>query len=108
MATVQLNGASITDWTSFHIACQNAFGFPDFYGHNMDAWVDCLSYLRDADGMTKFRLRDDEILQIEVSQSGLMRSQAPDILEEMTFCIDGINERYVDYGEKPALRLVLR
>jgi hypothetical protein len=36
-----------------------------------------------------------------------MQGQAPDILEEMTFCIAGINERYEDYGEKPALALVL-
>jgi hypothetical protein len=36
-----------------------------------------------------------------------MREQAEDVLEEMAFCIIGINERYEDYGEKPALELVL-
>ena len=63
---------------------------------------------RDADGMTKFRLKSDEVLQIVVQDAALMRERAPDILEEMTFCIAGINERYEDYGEKPALALVLR
>ena len=108
MATVRLNGASIIDWSSFHSACRTAFGFPDFYGNNMDAWVDCLSYLRDDEGMSKFRLGPDEVLQIEVADAELMRKQAPEVLEEMAFCIDAINERYADYGEKPALQLTLR
>ena len=108
MATVHLNGASITDWSSFHNACRTAFGFPDFYGNNMDAWVDCLSYLRDDEGMSKFRLGPDEVLKIEIAGTELMRKQAPEVLGEMEFCIEAINERYADYGEKPALQLILR
>jgi hypothetical protein len=107
MATAELNGAAIKDEESFHAECKRAFGFPDSYGATMDAWVDCLSYLRDEDGMSKFRLKDDEVLQIVVQHSEAMREQAEDILEEMAFCIIGINERYEDYGEKPALELVL-
>lgn len=107
MALAQLNGAIITDWPSFHTECQSAFGFPEFYGRNLDAWVDCLSYLRDAENMTKFRLKPNETLQIEILQAATMQSQAPEILEEIQFCIEGINERYEDYGEKPALELIL-
>ncbi|MBC7858774.1 MAG: barstar family protein [Burkholderiaceae bacterium] len=108
MPTAQLNGSAIGDWTSFHAQCQEALGFPDFYAATMDAWVDCLSYLRDADGMTRFHLKPDEVLEIVVRDAEAMRTKVPDILEEVTFCIAGINERYEDYGEKPALRLVLR
>jgi hypothetical protein len=74
----------------------------------MDAWVDCLSYLRDEDGMTKFRLGPNEVLDIVVKDSAAMHARVPELLEEMTYCIAGINERYEDYGEKPALRLTLR
>ncbi|HEY8102714.1 MAG TPA: barstar family protein [Burkholderiaceae bacterium] len=107
MATVQLNGETITDWTSFHQTCRQAFGFPDFYGHTIDAWVDCLSYLRDDDGMTKFKLKPDEVLEIEILHADKLRQTAPDILDEVTYCIGGINERYADYGELPALKLKL-
>ncbi|MNR78087.1 Barstar (barnase inhibitor) [compost metagenome] len=107
MAIVHLNGASITDWAGFHSACKAEFGFPDFYGHNMDAWVDCLSYLRDEDGMSKFRLKPAEKLQIIVDHADILQKTAPDILEEVAFCIEGINERYADYGENPALELKL-
>jgi RNAse (barnase) inhibitor barstar len=108
MASAELNGASILGWDTFHSECQQAFGFPDTYGKTMDAWVDCLSYLRDEDGMTKFRLKPNEVLEIVVKDAAAMRERVPDLLEEMTFCVAGINERYEDYGEKPALALVLR
>ncbi|HAT30393.1 MAG TPA: barnase inhibitor [Janthinobacterium sp.] len=108
MPSAILHGKDISDWTSFHEQSKRAFGFPGFYADTMDAWVDCLSYLRDEDGMTQFRLKPDEVLDIVLQDAEAMRLQAPDILEEVTFCIAGINERYEDYGEKPALRLVLR
>jgi hypothetical protein len=108
MATAEINGAVIDGWDSFHAACRQAFGFPDSYSNTMDAWVDCLSYLRDADGMSKFRLKPNEVLEIVVKDAAVLREKAPDLLEEVTFCVAGINERYEDYGEKPALALVLR
>lgn len=107
MATVNLDGARIKDWDAFHTECQREFGFPDYYGRNMDAWVDCLSYLRDDEGMSKFRLNDDEVLQIDVTNADLLKQHQPEILDELTFCIEAINDRYEDYGEKPALKLVL-
>jgi hypothetical protein len=108
MATAELNGAAITDMASFHAACKAAMGFPDSYGNSMDAWVDCLSYLRDEDGMSKFRLKPNEVLEIVIKDSAAMQAVVPDILEEVAYCVAGINERYDDYGEKPALKLTLR
>jgi RNAse (barnase) inhibitor barstar len=108
MATAELNGAAIVDEASFHAESRRAFGFPGIYGNSMDSWVDCLSYLRNDENMTKFRLKPDEVLEIVLLDAEKMRAQAPDVLDEMTFCIGGINERYEDYGEPPALELVLR
>jgi hypothetical protein len=107
MADVQLNGEHISDWESFHDVCAVAFGFPEFYGRTIDAWIDCLSYLRDDENMTKFHLKADEVLQIVISHSDNLRTKAPDLLEELAFCVEGINDRYADYGEKPALSLKL-
>ena len=108
MATAILDGKAITDEASFHAQCMQAFGFPEFYANSMDAWVDCLSYLRDEDGMSKFRLKPNEVLEIVLQDAESMKAQAPDLLEEVTFCVAGINERYEDYGEKPALKLTLK
>ncbi|MBI1891669.1 MAG: barstar family protein [Burkholderiales bacterium] len=108
MAHATLDGSAITDWASFHAVSKQVFGFPDFYGNNMDAWVDCLSYLRDDEGMSKFRLMPDEVLEIDVTHAEQIKQRAPEILEELAFCVDAINDRYDDYGEKPALKLIIR
>ncbi|MBC7499434.1 MAG: barstar family protein [Herminiimonas sp.] len=107
MATVELNGAVIVDATTFHAESRRAFGFPEFYGASMDAWIDCLSYLRDDDGMASVRLQSDEILTIVVRDSAAWRLADAELLDEVTFCVAMINERYADYGEKPALLLKL-
>ena len=108
MATVSLDGAHIDDAASFHAAAQIAFGFPDFYGHTMDALVDCLSYLRDEDAMSSIRLGEQEVLTIELLHADALRQKAPELLEEISYLIEAINERYADYGECAALKLLLR
>ncbi|HEY0844750.1 MAG TPA: barstar family protein [Noviherbaspirillum sp.] len=108
MPTVTLDGRTISDWKAFHTACRSAFGFPDFYGNNMNAWIDCLSYLRDDDGMSKFTLNPDEVLQIEVLNSAAFRLTAPEILDALEECTAAVNDRYSEIGEKPALSLLLR
>jgi hypothetical protein len=108
MAVAELNGAVIADEASFHQQSREAFGFPASYADSIDAWVDCMSYLRDDENMTKFRLKADEVLEIVILEADKMKAAAPDLLEELTYCVGGINERYEDYGEKPALELVLR
>ena len=108
MATVELNGAAILDEASFHRESRRAFGFPESYGDSIDAWVDCMSYLRDEENMTKFRLKPNEVLEIVITDADKMKTAAPDLFEEISFCVGGINERYEDYGDEPALELVLR
>ncbi len=108
MAHITLDGSAIAGWDDFHAQCAAACGFPAAYAGTMDAWVDCLSYLRDDDNMTRFRLKPNEVLEIVIEHAEALKAKAPDLLEEVSFCVGGINERYDDYGEKPALKLVLR
>lgn len=107
MPTARLNGELILNWDTFHTESITAFGFPEFYGRNLDAWVDCLSYLRDDDGMSKFKLKDNEVLTIEITHSDKIKAHAPELLDDLAMCVDLMNERYEDYGETPALKLVL-
>jgi hypothetical protein len=105
MATATLNGAAIASADAFHAESRAAFGFPASYSNSIDAWVDCLSYLRDEENMTRFRLKPNEVLEVVITDAAKMPA---DLLEEITYCVGGINERYEDYGEKPALKLTLR
>jgi len=45
MTVVRVDCDRITDWESFHSVFADVFGFPNFYGRNMNAWIDCMSYL---------------------------------------------------------------
>lgn len=108
MPAVQLDGEIIRNWRDFHRESQAAFGFPEFYGHNMDAWIDCLSTLRDGDGMSKFTLGPDDVLEIEVLHAGFLRRHAPEILDALLDCAAAVNDRYAENGEKPALTVLLR
>jgi barstar (barnase inhibitor) len=44
---VRIDADRIVDRASFHSVFGEAFGFPDFYGRNMDAWIDCMTHLDD-------------------------------------------------------------
>ena len=107
MATARLNTETITDWRSFHEACRDAFGFPDFYGMNMNAWIDCLSYLHEGDGMSRFHLAEGEMLHVEIPAAGAFNAHLSEIFDALVECSAAVNRRYVESGEPPALSLVL-
>lgn len=107
MACVYLDGSAIVDWYSFHTICAKQFGFPDFYGRNGNAWIDCLTYIDVGDGMSKFVLEPGESLRIEVAESELFRQRQPQILEALVDWTGCVNERFVATGGQPRLQLVL-
>ena len=57
------------EYKNFHLKMAEIFGFPDFYGKNLAALIDCLSDLRtfgDEEPMTRYSLNDDECLLLNV------------------------------------------
>jgi hypothetical protein len=62
-AEIAIDCLRITDWTSFHTVFAETLGFPDFYGRNMNAWVDCLTYVDESgDAMTKIHAPEGGVL----------------------------------------------
>jgi hypothetical protein len=106
MATVRLDGEKINTWDAFHSESQAAFGFPGFYGRNSDAWIDCLSTLRENDGMTRFVLAPCESLRIVVPHSDVLRKQAPEIFSALKEYVSIVNQLYIENGKEPVLSLV--
>ena len=107
MARIRLDTNAISDWPSFHEECRRALGFPDFYGANMDAWIDCLSYLRDpAAGMSAVALGPDEALEIEIPDAEVFRRRVPEIAAALWDCTAFVNRRYTSDDERAPLVLV--
>ena len=108
MVVVRIDGAKITVWASFHLVCKEAFGFPSFYGGNMDAFNDCLTYIDEGDGMSQIKLSEDETLTIEVTDSGDFKKRLPEIARALFTAIEHLNDRFAERGKEPriALRMI--
>ena len=107
MAHVSIRTEVIPDWTTFHEEFKRAMGFPDFYGMNMNAWIDCLTYLYEGDGMSRFHLAPGEMLHIEVPGARGFRSRLPEIFDALIDCTSFVNTRHTEMGQSPAISLVL-
>ena len=73
---------------------------------SMDAWIDCLTYLDEGDGMSRFHLAEGEALEIEVSDSEAFKSRLPEIYDALVECTFFVNERSVEAGKPPLLSLI--
>lgn len=108
MARVRINTTAISDEASFHAEFDRALGFPGFYGENMNAWIDCMSCLReeDAGGMANVTLGREEVLLVELPDAERWRAHVPAIAAALWDCTAFVNRRYVNAYGSPAIALV--
>ncbi|WP_027483122.1 barstar family protein [Deinococcus pimensis] len=106
MADVTLDTTRIRSVKDFHEESARAFGFPDFYGRNLGAWIDCLTYLNEDDGMRGFVLGTDEMLHVILPDFWAFATLAPDVVQELLSGAAAVNERFVARDERPRLSLV--
>lgn len=105
---IKLQTTGITDWESFHSVFAETLGFPKFYGRNMDAWVDCMTYLDDPDArMTTVSVAPGELFHLEVADATDFQKRLPEIFQAFISCAAFVNWRRVERGERPVLALVL-
>jgi RNAse (barnase) inhibitor barstar len=102
--SVRLQTKQITDWESFHSVFAESMGFPSFYGKNMNAWIDCMSF---DDGMTRFTLAPGELFHLEVADTKDFAIRLPEIFQALIEDSAFVNMRRVQAGEPPVLALVL-
>ena len=101
---VSLDCDRITDWPSFHDECARVFGFPDFYGRNLDAWVDCMTSLDvPEDMMSSVHCARGSVLTIELRNARAFRKRCPEQFDAIVKCSKFVNERRVAVGETPVL-----
>ncbi len=97
----------IADWPSFHDAFQRVLGFPDFYGRNMNAWIDCMTSVDTAsDGMTTVTVPPGEILVLRIDDPFDFRRRCPEQYDALVECTAFVNFRRVEVGEPPVLALL--
>jgi hypothetical protein len=103
---VTFDGNRLTDWDAFHNAFAETFGFPSFYGRNMNAWIDCMSSL-DApeDGMSTIHAPDGGIVLLEILHVEEFAHAQRELYDALVGASAFVNYRKVQAGEAPVLAL---
>ncbi len=103
---MRIDANSIVDIESFHSVFAAAFGFPSFYGCNMDAWIDCLSDLDDpSSGMTTVHVESGRTLALVIEHAQEFKARCPDLFCALVECAAFVNWRRVEAGQAPVLAL---
>jgi hypothetical protein len=105
--TVTLDTRIIVDKPTFHAACASAFEFPELYGRNMDAWIDCMSSLTDEHPLAGFRLGSDECLLLRVPDFEALEERVPEVARSLIACTAIVNRRYAEFGDSARIVLVI-
>jgi hypothetical protein len=105
MKTVTIKASKILNWEEFHAYFSDLFGFPDFYGKNMNAWIDCITYLDDPrSGMnSKISVASNDLIVFEIDDAKLLKEQAEDIYLSLIECCAFVNHRRMESGGNPLI-----
>ncbi|KQR07962.1 barstar family protein [Xanthomonas arboricola] len=105
---LRIDANSIVDSESFHSVFASAFGFPAFYGNNMDAWIDCLSYLDDPSAeMTTIHVQSGQALSLVVDNSAGFKARCPELFTAFLECAAFVNWGCIETGDAPVLAVAL-
>ncbi|MGQ0801294.1 MAG: barstar family protein [Pseudomarimonas sp.] len=105
---LRIDSNRIVDVESFHAAFASSFGFPTFYGRNMNAWIDCLSDLDDpGSGMTTVHVDSGQVLTLIIDNAQAFKRRCPDLFDALVEGAAFVNWRRVEAGQAPVLALAL-
>ena len=103
---VGLKTDAIYDWTSFHAECQRAFGFPAFYGRNMDAWIDCMTSLdAPSDGLSQIHCAPGQVVTLQLESAAEFKVRCPEQYSALVECSAFVNFRRLEIGGAAVLAL---
>ncbi len=101
MKTVQIDASYIVDWPSFYDTFAKAFGFPEFFGRNMDAWIDCMTNLDEK--FNAVQVEPGDLVCISLEGAADFKARCPDQYEAFVECAAFVNWRRIEVGEPPVL-----
>jgi hypothetical protein len=97
----------ITDWESFHDVFKRVFGFPDFYGRNMNAWIDCMTDLDAPEGgMVQLSVAVGDLVALEILGAEDFERRCPEQFRALVECSAFVNFRRVEAGDLPILTVM--
>jgi hypothetical protein len=108
MTVVSVPADLIVDWDTFHTVFEAKLGFPGYYGRNMDAWIDCLTYADDEDaGMIAQPVARGGMLALRVDNIDEFEKRCPEQYRGLVECVAFVNYHRIEVGQEPVLALVM-
>jgi hypothetical protein len=102
--TIELDFSEIKDTDQLYEALAKKIGFPDGYGKNVDAVIDCLFGLRyPEEGMTKISIAPSERIIIQTKN---ITSAQQNLRETLIFIVEFVNYK-CKFKETPSSILLL-
>ena len=106
---VSVDCVKIRDWESFHDEFAATFGFPDFYGRNMNAWIDCMTSLdQPEDGMTSIHATQGQTLTLQLENVAPFRENHPELYAAIIESAAFVTWRRLEVGEPAVLSISFR
>ena len=106
ISNVTIDCDEIVDCDAFHSVFAQKLGFPDYYGRNIDAWIDCMTSVdAPGDGLTTVHCEKGSIFTIDLLNIKDLKRRQPDIHEAILACSAFVNWRRIEAGEKAVLAL---
>lgn len=103
---VEIETRHISDWETFHTVFAEIFGFPGFYGRNMDAWIDCMSSLDDPKaGLSVVTCTPGHVVTLQLKDALDFAERCPEQFESLVECVAYVNWRRLEGGEPTVLAL---
>ncbi len=88
-----------------HNQLKETFGFPEFYGKNVNALIDCWSSLRfPLDGMNELTI--DKPNEVVLFKAIKLSSKSLVILNHLIIAIENVNSRNLEIGQTPCILLL--
>src|SRR5262245_22605080 len=106
MTVVTVDTQRIRDWNTFHDVFAKAFGFPGFYGRNLNAWIDCMGSLDAPEShMSVITVQRGEVVTLHLEGVGEFAVRCPEQYDALVECTAFVNWRRVQKGEGAILAL---
>jgi len=100
---IRIDARQLTDSAKLHAALNQAFGFPDTYGRNLDALIDCLTHLdHPKAALSRVQVLPGQVALLvldHLEAKGKHERQVKALLDAVAF----VNWRRFEGGEPPVL-----
>src|SRR5580704_15494921 len=88
----------IIDWESFHDVFQERFSFAAYYGRNMNAWIDLMTYLDAPGQVDALSVDPGVIVGLQLDDAADFARRVPDLYAAIVECVAFVNYRRCETG----------